>query len=52
MLTGDNSVTCPARMLANYIVTVINGKIDFIEITTNGDDLINEDSKLYLKPIS
>jgi len=36
----------------SYIITVTNGKIIFLEIVANGDDLVNEDTKLNLKPIS
>lgn len=31
-----------------YVLAITNGKINFLEITTNGNDLINEDSKLSL----
>ena len=36
----------------SYIVAITNGKINFLEIVANGDDLVNEDTKLNLKPIS
>jgi hypothetical protein len=34
----------------SYIVAITNGKINFIEIVTNGDDLINDETVLILKP--
>jgi hypothetical protein len=36
----------------SYVVAVTNGEINFLEIVTNGDDQINEETKLNLKTIS
>ena len=33
-----------------YVLFVTNGKIDLLEIATNGNELINEDNKLKLIP--
>jgi len=36
----------------SYILAVKNGTIDFLEIVANGDDIINEETILILKPTS
>ena len=45
--------TSAAFISVNFIIVAVkNGTIDFLEIVANGDDIINEETILILKPTS
>lgn len=48
--SGETLIADNLENELSYILAVTDGKINFIEIVANGDDLINEETRLSLKP--